>query len=237
MLNSTPTVHSRPIDAPPVLEAADHLDQPTFHKRYESMPEDFRAELIGGLVVVPSPLSRTHARYHAQVIRWLGQYETRTPGTAVLDNVTVILSPDTEVQPDACITVEPCCGGQTRTDERDYVHGAPELVVEVASSSESYDVHDKLKRYEEAGVREYIVITIRQLQTYCFRLVGGQYMEQSTDADGVYRSSVLPGLHLHAKAMLNLDWHTVEQCQARAFASSEHAAFVADLASRRARSH
>src|SRR5262245_15062541 len=34
----------------PPLENGDHLDQPTFHARYEAMPEDCRAELIGGIV-------------------------------------------------------------------------------------------------------------------------------------------------------------------------------------------
>ena len=41
----------------PLVEAGDHLDQVTFHERYKAMPPAFRAELIGGVVIVPSPLS------------------------------------------------------------------------------------------------------------------------------------------------------------------------------------
>jgi hypothetical protein len=37
------------------LENGDHLDQPTFHARYQAMPEHCRAELIGGIVYMPSP--------------------------------------------------------------------------------------------------------------------------------------------------------------------------------------
>ena len=49
----------------PPLEAGDHLDQATFHARYEAMPPDFRAELIGGVVFVPSPLRSEHGESHA----------------------------------------------------------------------------------------------------------------------------------------------------------------------------
>ncbi|MBI2480657.1 MAG: hypothetical protein HYV60_19140, partial [Planctomycetia bacterium] len=35
------------VNAPiPPLEPGDHLDQKTFHVRYEAMPEDVKAELI-----------------------------------------------------------------------------------------------------------------------------------------------------------------------------------------------
>src|SRR5208337_4277608 len=64
----------------PSLEAGDHLDQKTFHERYEAMPEDFRAELIGGIVFVPSPLKRPHSRSHGLLIHWLFEYEDATPG-------------------------------------------------------------------------------------------------------------------------------------------------------------
>ena len=55
----------------PPLENGDHLDQKTFHERYEPMPEDFRAELIGGIVFVSSPLKPRHGRTGAKVIGWL----------------------------------------------------------------------------------------------------------------------------------------------------------------------
>lgn len=60
-----------PVDVQPdtaPLEAGDHLDQPTFHARYKAMPAAFYAELIGGLVLVPSPLSSAHGFYHAMVM-------------------------------------------------------------------------------------------------------------------------------------------------------------------------
>lgn len=38
------------------LEAGDHLNQVTFHERYEAMPSEFCAELTGGVVFVPPML-------------------------------------------------------------------------------------------------------------------------------------------------------------------------------------
>jgi hypothetical protein len=39
----------------PPLENGDRLDQRTFHARYVRMPENCRAELIGGIVFMASP--------------------------------------------------------------------------------------------------------------------------------------------------------------------------------------
>src|SRR5438874_11663194 len=51
----------------PPLEQGDHLNQKTFHERYEAMPSHVRAELIGGVVFMPSPLKRPHGRMHPDV--------------------------------------------------------------------------------------------------------------------------------------------------------------------------
>jgi len=37
-----------------------------------------------------------------------------------------------------------------------YLEGAPELILEIAGSSVSYDVHDTLEVYRRHGVREYL---------------------------------------------------------------------------------
>src|SRR5438045_2882298 len=130
---------SQPTQLPP-LEAGDLLDQPTFHVRYEAMPENTRAELIGGIVFMPSPLKADHGFSHADLMGWLQSYKLATPGTDVLDNATDILSLDSEPQPDAALII---VGGQTRLNKDGYLEGAPELIAEVASSSESYDLHVK----------------------------------------------------------------------------------------------
>ena len=39
----------------PRLVAGQRLDQPTFHERYEAMPPETQAELIGGIVYMTPP--------------------------------------------------------------------------------------------------------------------------------------------------------------------------------------
>ena len=50
-------------------------------------------------------------------------------------------------------------GGQTRI-EHGYIVGAPELMIEIARSSRSYDLNEKKTDYERAGVLEYVVIEL-----------------------------------------------------------------------------
>jgi Uma2 family endonuclease len=229
MANVPVSPEARTTDALPLLEAGDHLDQKTFHERYEAMPPSFRAELIGGFVVVPSPLSRTHASYHAAVMHWLGEYKAHTPGTAVLDNPTVILGADSEPQPDAALIIEPHCGGQSRVDEQDYVVGPPEFVVEVASSSEAYDLHEKRRDYERAGVREYLVVIVRDQGIRWFYLERDSFQEIPAPADRIYDSKVFPGLRLDAGALLTFDGLRVLETLRHGLASPEHAVFVKQL--------
>src|SRR5262245_58070664 len=111
-LQTAPAPHAvLSVSCLPPLEAGDHLDQATFHARYEAMPPDFRAELIGGVVFVPSPLRSEHGESHALVMGWLTLYWIATPGTRVRDNATAILGDDSEPQPDATLIIEPERGG------------------------------------------------------------------------------------------------------------------------------
>lgn len=216
----------------PPLEPGDHLDQPTFHARYEAMPKGARAELIGGVVYMPSPLKRPHGRAHAQVICWIGDYEVATPGVESLDSATHFLGPENEPQPDVCLRILPEYGGQT-SEKDEYIVGAPELIVEIASSSESIDLHAKKADYERFGVKEYLVVALRQRRLVWFVLREERFVEHAPGADGVYRSEVFPGLWLDAAALLAGDKPRVREVLAAGLASPEHAAFVARLTARR----
>src|SRR5882724_10993855 len=93
----------------PPLENGDHLDQKTFHERYEAMPEHVRAELIGGIVYMSSPSKSPHGRYGISFYQWLAEYEVATPGTEALAGATSILGPESEPEPDGCLLILPEC--------------------------------------------------------------------------------------------------------------------------------
>lgn len=212
----------------PPVEAGDRLDQKSFHERYESMPEDSRAELVGGVVHVPSPLKRPHSRMHVQVTRWLGDYEEETPGTEAFDNATTILDPLGEPQPDGGLLITVPGIGQTR-EQNQYTVGAPELVVEVASSTEAIDLHRKRADYERAGVKEYIVVALREARVFWFVARDGTFTELLPESDGILRSRVFLGLWLDPAALLRRDGRRVRQVLRQGLASPEHTAFLARL--------
>lgn len=214
----------------PPLENGERLDQKTFHARYEAMPEGTRAELIGGIVYMPSPLKLPHGRMHSRVSHWLANYEDTTPGVEAYDNVTAILGEESEPQPDVCLIIAPEKGGQMRVNKDEYLEGAPELIAEVASSSEFFDLHAKKDDYERAGVGEYIVVALRQNRVFWFISRNGQFEELALGADGIYRSEVFPGLWLDPAALLRRDGARLREVLQQGLATPEHAAFVARLA-------
>ncbi len=226
----------QPLPAPtgdgiPSLLPGDHLDRETFHARYEAMPEGTRAELVGGVVYMP-PLYVPHADVHLKAGLWLGLYEAATPGVQALDSPSVLLADDGEPQPDVCLVVRPECGGQTRI-EGDLLTGPPELVLEVAYSSVSYDLHAKKRDYERAGVLEYVVATLKQAVVHWFTLRGDRFEELQAGDDGLFRSERFPGLWLDPSALLRRDVNALRAALERGCATPEHAEFAAALATRR----
>ena len=216
----------------PTLEAGDRLTRAEFERRYLAMPEVKKAELLEGVVYMPSPVRlRRHGEPHAHVVAWLVLYRTATPNLVVADNSSTRLDLDNEPQPDAILLVEPAKGGQARIAPDDYVEGAPELVVEVASSSVSYDLDVKLKVYRRNGVREYVVWRVLDRKIDWFSLKDGEYVPIAVDESGIYKSEVFPGLWLDPVALVRGDISAVIAALNRGLASAEHAKFVDKLKS------
>lgn len=137
------------------LENGDRLTRCEFERRYKARPDIRKAELIEGVVHMPSPVrARGHAGPVADMTAWLVTYRASTPGVSALADATVRLDRDNEPQPDVLLRMESEAGGQSRLSEDDYVEGPPELIVEVAASSAAYDLHDKLRVYRRNGVLE-----------------------------------------------------------------------------------
>jgi Uma2 family endonuclease len=221
--------NAAPLSAPlPPLEPGDHLDQKTFHERYEAMPPGFRAELIGGVVFMPSPTKRRHSRAHGISYGWIIQYETATAGTESHVTPTAILDDEAEPEPDVCLLIVAPGQGQTH-DEDGYIVGPPELMVETAYSTEAIDLHMKKADYERTGVREYVVIALRQQKVFWFVGRDGHFVELQPGADGILRSEVFPGLWLDPAALLRSDLPRVLEVGQQGLATPEHAAFVARL--------
>jgi len=211
----------------PPLEPGDRLTRAEFERRYEAMPRLRKAELIEGVVYMPSPVRlRLHSRPHLHLATWLGAYEAGTPGTVAADNSTVRLDLDNEPQPDLLLLIDPSVGGQARVSDDDYVEGAPELVAEIASSTASYDLNTKLNVYRRNGVREYVVWRVLDREIDWLILREGRYEELTRDSSGPYKSEVFPGLWLDPAAMVRGELAGVLDTLRQGLATPEHAAFA-----------
>jgi Uma2 family endonuclease len=212
----------------PLLENGDHLTRPEFERRYEAMPHIKKAELIEGVVYMPSPVRvPQHARPHGIILSWLGNYVAATPGVDFADNGTLRLDMDNEPQPDAMLWIQR--GGSARLGEEGYLEGPPELIVEVAASSASIDLHEKLRAYRRNGVQEYVVWLTEAGEVRWHVLSEGSYRLQEPDADGLLKSELFAGLWLDAGALVQQELAAVLRCLQRGLASAEHSAFQARL--------
>jgi Uma2 family endonuclease len=216
----------------PPLVAGERLDRATFHERYEAMPPETRAELIGGVVVMPSPVGNDHSDLVDTVVSWFAFYRRGIPALSSGCDATVFLDDQAEPQPDVNLRIKPAYGGQTRV-EQGYIAGAPELVVEVSHSSKKIDLGPKLADYERTGVVEYLVVTIDPEEIHWFLRGGDRFEPLRPGPDGLYRSEVFPGLWLDPAALFADDLDALAAAVDRGKATPEHAAFVAGLAARR----
>ena len=212
----------------PPLEPGDRLTRREFERRYQAMPHIKKAELIEGVVYMPSPVHASHAAAHSQIIGWLAVYAASTPGVKLADNATVRLDLDNEPQPDAVMFLDPSRGGQVRISDDGYIEGAPELVAEVSSSTVSIDLHSKFRVYRRSQAREYLVWRVQDRALDWFVLREGDYQRLTPGGDGMLRSEVFPGLWLDPAALLRGDLAAVLQVLQQGLQTPAHAAFVAD---------
>ena len=88
----------------PPLENGDRLTRSDFEQRYDAMPHVKKAELIEGIVYMPSPVHiRSHSNPYGQIMGWINMYSAATLGVDFADNTTLRLDPDNEPQPDAML--------------------------------------------------------------------------------------------------------------------------------------
>jgi Uma2 family endonuclease len=215
---------------PPPLTAGDRLTRPEFERIYQAHPEIKKAELIEGIVYMPTPVHfAQHGLPHSDVMTWLGVYRATTPGVLVGDNVTVRLDYENVVQPDAIVRLDPEYGGRSRVSKDDYLEGPPELIVEIAASSAAYDLHDKRRVYARNGVQEYLAAQMYEQKADWFVLREGVYETLRPDVGRVLRSEIFPGLWLNPAALFNGDLVALLAVLQQGLASPEHAAFVERL--------
>src|SRR5947209_8607867 len=101
-----------PVSTPPLLEG-DSLASDEFLRRWQEMPDLKRAELIDGIVYMPSPVSRSHDACHIFLASWLANYAAATPGCFPSLEGTWLMGDSQVPQPDVALQILPEFGGQS----------------------------------------------------------------------------------------------------------------------------
>jgi Uma2 family endonuclease len=226
---STTSRQSKDALTPPELHDGDRMTREQFHIAYERMPAGYRAELIAGVVHEPSPVSYSHSKHDGELGLVLGAYAKGTPGVDFAGhNATLLLSDADELQPDLILRIDAKYGGRSQITADDYIAGAPELVAEIAVSSEAIDLHLKKERYAQAGVLEYVVVCLRPKKVRWFHLQARK--ELAPTSAGVFHSRMFPGLWIDGDALLRLDYDGMMRTLELGLRSTEHKKFLAHLA-------
>ncbi len=207
------------------LASGQRMGRVEFHDHYEAMPPGTTFELIDGVVHMASPMSDRHSEKSGLAGVWLGVFAFQTPGVRVGHCGSVFLDDRSEVQPDLMLKIDPDRGGQTRR-EGAYIAGVPELIVEVSRSSLATDLGPKLLAYERSGAIEYLVFALEPDDIHWHARRDGRLVRIAPDADGLYRSSVFPGLWLDPAAWHAEDGPALLATLNQGLATPEHASFA-----------
>lgn len=162
---------------------------------------DERLELIKGKIFRMSPApSANHQRTLQNLNRELLFFLKGKPCQVFVAPFDVRLTTKskhdaditTVVQPDLCVVCD-----QEKIDRRGCI-GAPDIVVEILSPSNTRkELKNKYEVYEEAGVKEYWILSPQDFTFFKYILHNGQFVpSRLLGEEDIVTSSVLPGLEI-----------------------------------------
>ncbi len=176
-----------------VLSAPVQPPRMTYEEFLDWADEDTLAEWVDGEVVMYSPASKRHQQIVGFLEKVLGTFVEQ-------HDLGVVLSAPFQMklehgrEPDLLFVAREHLERLKET----HLDGPADLVVEIVSpESVGRDRGDKFYEYERGGVVEYWLIDPQTKRAEFYqRAASGQYQLVPPDAEGVYRSAVLPGLWL-----------------------------------------
>lgn len=170
------------------VEVAERMTAAEF---WQAAPDDRKAELINGVMVMAPPPLDIHEKLFGFLFSLLRDYaEEHDLGEVRGSRTGVELAVDEVYQPDVLFVAREQLG----IIQRHGLVGAPDLVIEILSASTAaYDRGDKLRTYERAGVRElWLIDPYGPAGTEFYQLAEGRYLPVVPDAQGILRSTALP---------------------------------------------
>lgn len=174
------------------VEVVERITSKEFFRR---APDDRKAELIDGVIIVTPPPLDIHERLQIFLLRLLGEFvEFFALGEVRGSRTAVELADDQTYEPDILFVARE----RVEIIKDEGIFGAPDLVIEILSASTaSYDRGVKFRAYERAGVRElWLVDPYGPAGTEFYQLQGKTLKPVMPDAEGMIHSIALPGFKL-----------------------------------------
>lgn len=124
---------------------------------YYQLPDDARVELIDGVFYDMAVPTQVHQQISFRIGMSIDKYIQEKKGPCIVHALPMDVQLDrdnkTMIQPDVLVL---CDRGKIRKRS---LYGAPDFVVEVLSpSTKKKDITIKLRKYKNAGVREYWIV-------------------------------------------------------------------------------
>jgi Uma2 family endonuclease len=160
----------------------------TMLEAFKSFPEGTLVQLINNQIIMAAAPLDIHQLVLGDIFLEVTMYVKRNNlGQTRIAPYDVFFSNRNVFQPDLCFIAN----DNLHTIEKNGLHGAPDLVIELLSpGTAKYDLDDKKDVYERYRVKEYFIVEPATKSTEHYWLVNGEYEKQQTTV-GVINSKLL----------------------------------------------
>jgi Uma2 family endonuclease len=175
------------------------VERMTAEEFFRGAPEDRKAELIDGVMIMPSPPFDPHERLQNFLLTLLRVYvEELELGEVRGSRTPVELGIDQVPEPDVLFVAKQ----RAHIIQNKGILGAPDLVIEILSAGTAHrDRGRKFRAYERAGVGElWLIDPYGPTGTKFYHLRNGRFSLVRPDKNGILRSAVVSGF------WINVNW-------------------------------
>ena len=157
---------------------------------FRMLPEGTLCEVIENVLYMSPAPKYNHQRLVTLFTIRIGNYvESQQKGIVITSPFDVYLENLlSAVQPDVLYVSKE---NSDILKEDGYIHGAPDLIVEVLSTDIQRDKVQKKSLYERAGVREYFIVNPKDNKVLAYALNNTSTYELAYDAIGHFKSALL----------------------------------------------
>lgn len=181
------------------LSRVEVMERMTAADFFRDAPEDRKAELIDGVMIMPSPPLIAHEMLQDFLYRLLGDYvEDQRLGRIFGSRTAVELELFYAPEPDILFIAN----DRLHIIGEKGILGAPDFVIEILSASTAQnDRGPKMRAYERAGVREYWLIDpYGPAGSEFYQLQEGRFRPHAPSAEGILTSTTVRGF------WIDLNW-------------------------------